>query len=99
MAQGKRKEAHDILAAYHANGDYNDELVLHELREIEEAVEVELHSKKQSYVEMLKSPANRKRIFIVLFVALSVSWCGQVIITYYFVSILDSVGVTGTNQQ
>jgi hypothetical protein len=41
MANGKRQEARKILADLHANGDRNDELVLFELQEIDNAVEVE----------------------------------------------------------
>ena len=99
IANGRREEAHDILATYHANGDHNDPLVLFELREMDASVEMELGHKKQSLKVLYSGPSARKRMFVVICVAIFVSFSGQNIITYYFVPILNSVGVRGTNQQ
>jgi len=99
IAKGRREEAHDILATYHANGDHNDPLVLFELREMDASVEMELGHKKQSLKVLYSGPSARKRMFVVICVAIFVSFSGQNIITYYFVPILNSVGVRGTNQQ
>jgi MFS family permease len=99
MAKGRREEAHDVLAKYHANGDCNDELVLFQLGEIDAALELDAQNNKQSYTVLFQGAGNRKRMFLLLCCALFVCFSGQAIITYYFSPILTSVGVTGTTKQ
>ncbi|GAA6023653.1 hypothetical protein JCM10207_005099 [Rhodosporidiobolus poonsookiae] len=97
-AQGREEEAHAILAKYHAGGDYEDELVLSELAEIRTALEIEKTS-AFGYLDFFKTPANRYRLFICIFIGFSTQMLGNTIVSYYLVPILTSVGYTSVPQQ
>lgn len=66
---GKKQKAMDILVKYHANGDVNDELVKYEFDEICLAIKLEEESQKCSYVDFIKTPANRRRLLVLLTMA------------------------------
>ncbi|GAA6016806.1 hypothetical protein JCM10207_003258 [Rhodosporidiobolus poonsookiae] len=97
-AQGRTEEAHAILAKYHAGGDYEDELVLSELAEIRTALEIEKTS-AFGYLDFFKTPANRYRLFLCVFIGFSTQMLGNTIVSYYLVPILTSVGYTSVPQQ
>lgn len=94
VAQGRTEEAHKMLAKYHANGDMEDELVLWELAEINKALDIQKFSKSVGYSTFFKTKGNRWRLAIILLVGFSAQWVGNGIITFYVVSILESVGIT-----
>lgn len=48
---------------------------------------------------LFKSAENRKRIVLVVTVALLTIWNGQSVISYYFSPVLDDIGVISTTQQ
>ena len=87
------------MATYHANGDLNDELVLTEMTEIRAALELERETSTFSYLDFVKTKANRHRLFIAVYVGLIVQWVGNGVISYYLIPVLESVGVTSTIQQ
>lgn len=100
VSKGRMDEAHRMLARYHANGDMEDELVQFELQEIKEAIETERSSAAGvSYTTFLKTPGNRHRLGILIMVGFFSQWVGNGIISYYLVSILQSVGMTSSAQQ
>lgn len=98
-SRGRHTEAQAILARYHANGIVDDQLVTYQMREIAETLTLEAASKQKTWREVLKPKANRKRFAICVAVALLTLWNGQGVISYYFSPILDSIGITSTNQQ
>jgi hypothetical protein len=100
VSKGRYEEAHAVLARYHANGDREDPLVLFELQEIREAIEAE-HAATEGvgYSAFLKTRGNRHRLAILIMVGLFSQWVGNGIISYYLVSILESVGITSEAQQ
>lgn len=96
----RHDEAHRILAKYHANGDMDDELVLWELSEIKKSIEIErIAAKTVTYGTFLKTKGNRWRLAIILLVGFSAQWVGNGIITFYVVSILESIGITDPGDQ
>lgn len=99
VAHDRSEDAHKMLAKYHANGDMDDELVLWELKEINKALEIEKKAKSVGYGEFFRTKGNRRRLFIILFVGFSAQWVGNGIITFYIVSILESVGITNPKDQ
>ncbi|PWN26773.1 MFS general substrate transporter, partial [Jaminaea rosea] len=52
-----------------------------------------------SYFDFLRSPADRWRLWIIVFVALIVQWAGQAPASYYLSPILGSLGITDPLQQ
>ncbi|KAH7323461.1 general substrate transporter [Rhexocercosporidium sp. MPI-PUGE-AT-0058] len=97
FSQGRKEEGLAILARYHANGDANDQLVLKESQEIE--VAMQQASEGISWKALATNGQNRKRIFIVTTMTLMTLWCMQNVLTYYFVPVLKSIGITATTAQ
>ncbi|KAK4699931.1 hypothetical protein P7C70_g6323, partial [Phenoliferia sp. Uapishka_3] len=76
-AHGRVQEAHILLAKYHANGDMEDPLVLQEITEITLALAVAKEKPPFRYINFLKTKGNRKRLFLCIFIGLSVQWAGN----------------------
>ncbi|KAH6869064.1 general substrate transporter [Thelonectria olida] len=98
-SKGRVAEAQALLVKYHGNGDEGAAIVVLELQEIDEALTREREEQIDSWRNVLRSRANRKRFGIVISVSVLTLWNGQGAITYYFSPILTSVGITTTNQQ
>lgn len=81
MKHGREEEAHKILAKFHANGDMNDELVLHEMVEIRSALELEEANSQTSYLDFFRTPANRRRLFIVCAISIGTNWLGNGVVS------------------
>lgn len=97
-SRGRNEEARALFVKYHANGDESDELVAVEMAEIAAALEQE-DQEMCTWSSLIRTKANRRRVFICVMVAVVVLWNGQGVITYYFTEMLDSVGITSTNSQ
>lgn len=94
---GRVNEAKTIFAKYHGNGDENDPMVTSQIAEVRNAIE---NAKEGiTWAALLTQKKNLHRLFIVITMTLMTLWCGQNIITYYFSSILTSIGITETTQQ
>ncbi|KAJ5733970.1 hypothetical protein N7493_002756 [Penicillium malachiteum] len=74
-------EALTILGKYHANGDTSDPLVIWEYQEIERALEEEALSSKSSYLDLLKTKGNRKRLMVTVVMGMAVNWVGNGIVS------------------
>ena len=98
-SKGRYSEARAFIVKYHANGNENDKVVAFEMEEITNALNIEAHSKTYTWMNILKSKANRKRFGIAASVSLLTLWNGQGVITYYISPLLDSIGITSTQQQ
>ncbi|KAE9403217.1 hexose transporter-like protein [Gymnopus androsaceus JB14] len=92
LSKFKGQQALDILAKFHANGDYDDELVQREFQQISEHIQKERANKSGSWSSLIATPANRRRLLIVCVVA-----SGLVVttgpISAYLPIILRSVGI------
>ncbi|BGP13731.1 hypothetical protein JCM10213v2_001669 [Rhodosporidiobolus nylandii] len=98
LSRGKVEQAHKLLADHHANGDLNDELVLHELEEIQEALAREKRE-KVGFMSFFKTKGNRHRLFIVTTVATGSQGNGVAVFSYYLTPVLKLAGVTSALQQ
>ncbi|KAK9893523.1 general substrate transporter [Cystobasidium minutum MCA 4210] len=94
MKKGRTEEAINILAKYHANGSVDDELVQYEILEIQKALEAENLNKQVSYLDFLKTAANRRRLFVICVISIGTNWLGNGVVSYYLSPILKLVGVT-----
>lgn len=92
------EEAKAVLAKYHANGDFDDQLVCLEYQQILEGITAESLNSQTSYSDFLKKQ-NRHRLFLIIVIAIGTNWVGNGIITYYLSPILNQVGLTTTSDQ
>lgn len=77
VAHGRREEARRILADYHAGGDLDAPLVHFEMAEIEGALTHEADAMSQnSWLELVRTPANRRRTLIAVIVGWFAQWNG-----------------------
>lgn len=96
-SKGRKEEALNVLARYHANGNATDFLVIKEMSEIELAIEQ--GHEGVTWKAMATNAQTRKRVFVVLTMTLMALWCMQNVLTFYFVSVLDSIGIVNSTQQ
>ncbi|KAF4984050.1 hypothetical protein FZEAL_663 [Fusarium zealandicum] len=100
VANGRREEARKILADYHAGGDSDAPLVHFEMAEIEGALTHEADAMSQnSWLELVRTPANRKRTLIAVIVGWGAQWNGINIVSYYLSLVLNSIGITDGESQ
>ncbi|KAJ4385704.1 hypothetical protein N0V93_010133 [Gnomoniopsis smithogilvyi] len=97
-SQGRHDEARALFVKYHANGNPADALVAVEMDEVAAALAQDTQE-TTSWASLIKTKANRRRVFICIVIPVATLWNGQGVITYYFTQILDSVGITSTNAQ
>jgi len=97
--KGKPEKARAILARLHARGDQNDPLVNLEMAEIEEAIAFERENEKTSWLELVATPGNRRRMLLATSVGFFTQWSGNGLTSYYLSKILNQVGVTSTQTQ
>ncbi|KEZ45573.1 hypothetical protein SAPIO_CDS1910 [Scedosporium apiospermum] len=99
-SRGRREEARQILADWHAGGDLDSPLVAFELNEIEAAIQEECEVLSQvSWLELFRTPANRKRTLIAVLVGWFAQWNGVGVISYYLTLVLNTVGITEVKDQ
>lgn len=64
--KGRDEQAKQILAKYHAGGDYNHPLVAYEYNEIKEALALESEAAKVEWLDLFRTPGNRRRMRIIV---------------------------------
>ncbi|KAL7920251.1 sugar transporter domain-containing protein [Trichoderma austrokoningii] len=97
--QNRSKEAYEILAKYHAEGDESSELLQYEMAEIEAAIEAEKVQALSSWMGWFRSSANRYRLFIIVTSGFIIQWCGNALLSYYIHLVFNSIGITNNKQQ
>lgn len=84
IANGKIEQARAIFVKYHAGGDVNSELVEWEMFEIEETIRLERENVGTNvWKEMISTKANRKRVYITLWIGITGQWLGVGAVFYY----------------
>lgn len=97
--QNRTEEAIDMLAKYHANGDRNSPLVRVQVAEIETALAHEKQQKAMQWSEFVRTPGNRRRLLILIFIGYATQWSGNGLTAYYLPRVLDSVNITAPETQ
>ncbi|KAJ6786624.1 hypothetical protein PWT90_03713 [Aphanocladium album] len=97
--QNRTGEAIDMLAKYHANGDRNALLVRVQVAEIETALAHEKQQKSMNWSEFVRTPGNRRRLLILIFVGYATQWSGNGLTAYYLPRVLDTVNITAPETQ
>lgn len=96
---GRSKEALDILAKYHGDGDRNARLVRFEMAEIVATLEIEKMQKKSRWTEWIASKGMKHRLFLALYIPAMLQWSGNALTSYYLPIVLDTIGITNSNTQ
>ena len=95
ISKGRDDEALQILTKYHANGDASDEFVKWEFSEIRETLHLEKEaSSSTGWLELVRTPGNRKRCFLIIVTAVFSQCSGNGLVSYYLSSILKTIGIT-----
>ena len=69
-----------------------------ELAQIRHALKMEKElSKSSSYLTLFSTPGNRKRMRIIIALALFSQWSGNGLVSYYINLVLEGVGIVDTN--
>ncbi|KAI1177687.1 general substrate transporter [Nemania sp. FL0916] len=94
ISKDKHEEAFKIIVKYHAEGDENSEFAKAEMAEIKTTIAIELEHSKRSWLDMVNTAGNRRRLLIGSLVGVMTQLSGNVVISYYLADILALVGFT-----
>ncbi|PVF99738.1 general substrate transporter [Serendipita vermifera] len=97
--RGRDEEAKEILAKYHAGGDVNHPLITFEYNEIKEALALEAEAARVSWLDLFRTPGNRRRMRIIIGIGVFSQWSGNGLISYYLSKVLNGIGITSSNDQ
>jgi MFS family permease len=73
--------------------------VEYEMIEITAAIQIESTLANASYMELWKTPGNRRRLLISVSLGLFSQWCGNGVVSYYLAIVLRTVGITSVTHQ
>jgi len=99
ISKGRNEQAFGILAKYHANGDHTSKLVQFEYDEVKKTIELESVLTETGWGEIIRTAANRKRLFIVLALGLFSQWSGNGLVSYYLNTVLTEIGIDDSQTQ
>ncbi|CAN6651359.1 hexose transporter Hxt15p [Trichomonascus vanleenenianus] len=99
VSKGRDQEAREFFVKYHANGDENALVVHYQMAEIAATLEAEREQKMSNWLNWVKTPAMRHRLFICLFVPAMLQLSGNALISYYLHIILNNIGITDSITQ
>ncbi|KDQ59238.1 hypothetical protein JAAARDRAFT_57164 [Jaapia argillacea MUCL 33604] len=98
ISKGRESEASRILARFHASGgDERDPLVMFEMAQIRHALRLEQEFSKNKLWSLFSTTGNRKRMRIIIAIAIFSQWSGNGLVSYYINLVLDGVGITTTS--
>ncbi|KPM44216.1 hypothetical protein AK830_g2354 [Neonectria ditissima] len=100
VSRGKLDEARKVFADQHAGGSLQSPLVDFEMNEIQETLAVESQVLSAvSWVDLVRTPANRRRTMIAIIVGWFSQWNGVGIASYYLTLVLNTIGITKVKDQ
>ncbi|KAF9893074.1 hypothetical protein FE257_012485 [Aspergillus nanangensis] len=100
ISKGKVEEARKVLADCHASGDFDSPLVDFEMKEIQESLAAEATALSEtSWLDLIRTPANRHRTLIAVIVGWFSQWNGIGVVSYYLTLVLDTIGITAAKDQ
>ncbi|CAE6430070.1 unnamed protein product [Rhizoctonia solani] len=99
ISKGRDDEARRVLVKWHAGGRKEDPLVAMEYTQIKEALSLEGQNPNASWLDLFRTPGNRRRIRIIFGIAIFSQWSGNGLISYYLERVLNGIGITKTDDQ
>ncbi|KAH0525239.1 hypothetical protein TsFJ059_007630 [Trichoderma semiorbis] len=99
IAKDRHEEALDVLIKFHGNGERTD-FVETSFTEIKETLALEREfSSKSGWLDLISTPGNRKRTLICYLQGFFSQWCGNGLVSYYLVPVLETIGITKNAEQ
>ncbi|KAI9055217.1 hypothetical protein LZ554_000181 [Drepanopeziza brunnea f. sp. 'monogermtubi'] len=99
LNRDRPEQALGILAHYHAGGRRDDEFVQLEFTEIRTAITLDREAEANSWLDLIRTRGNRKRIGIITAIGFFSQWSGNGLISYYLYQVMNSMGITNPNTQ
>ncbi|KIM83444.1 hypothetical protein PILCRDRAFT_444032 [Piloderma croceum F 1598] len=100
VSKGREAQALKTLAYYHANGNEQDPLVEYEFREINAAINFERTvSSNVGWLSLITIPANRRRLRIIVALAVFSQWSGNGLVSFYLNKVFIDIGITNPTTQ
>ncbi|SPO01738.1 related to hexose transporter protein [Cephalotrichum gorgonifer] len=96
ISHDKVDEASNILIKYHAEGDGESLLVKAEIAQIRETIKTEMEVSKQSWLDLIRQPGMRRRVYVSIFLGLFTQLSGNTLISYYSNILFDMMGFTSS---
>ncbi|KAH9906680.1 general substrate transporter [Xylariomycetidae sp. FL2044] len=96
ISKDRHEEALKILVTYHAEGDAASEFVKAEMAEIKTTIAIEMEHARRSWLDMVNTAGNRRRLLIGALVGVMTQLSGNVVISYYLGDVLNLIGYTDT---
>lgn len=96
VSKDREEEAAAILVKYHAEGDPNSLMVQAEIAQIRETIRVEMELSKQSWLDLIRTAAMRRRVLITAFIGLFTQLSGNTLLSYYSSVLFSMMGYTTT---
>ncbi|CEJ55140.1 hypothetical protein PMG11_01415 [Penicillium brasilianum] len=98
-SHGRREEAWEVITAYHGEGDRDNAYVILQIRDYEEAIDLEGSDKRAwDFRELVNSNSARWRLLCVAIAAFFSQWSQAGVTTYYIGGLLATAGVTDTTK-
>lgn len=69
------------------------------MTEITTTIRLESTLADASYIELFKTPGNRRRLLISISLGIFSQWCGNGVVSYYLAIVLKTVGITSVTHQ
>lgn len=96
ISKDRDDEAFNILTKYHAEGDAHSVLVQAEMAQIRSTIKIEMEHSKQSWLDMVRTPGMRRRVFISAMLGLFTQMSGNTLLSYYQSLLFSLMGYTTT---
>ncbi|KAG2127492.1 general substrate transporter [Suillus clintonianus] len=95
VSKGKEERALEVLSYYHADGNAQDPLVQYEFEEIKAAIAFDREvAGNVGWLSLFKTPGNRKRVRIVVALAVFSQWSGNGLVNFYLNKVFIAIGIT-----
>ena len=99
VANDRAEDARKILADYH-NGGVSDTFIDFEMEEIITTLRMESQAKASTnWGDMFRGKGNLHRSFISITLGFFTQWNGVGVVSYYFVLVLETAGITDVTDQ
>lgn len=96
-SHGRREQAWDVITTYHGEGSRDNAYVVLQIREYEEAINLEGSDKRSwDFRELVNTQAARWRLVCVAIASFLSQWSQAGVTTYYIGGLLATAGVTNT---
>ncbi|KAF7527522.1 hypothetical protein G7054_g10441 [Neopestalotiopsis clavispora] len=99
IANKRMEEAKEILVKYHGGNDPDSPLVAFEMAAIERNLGDDHGQEAVGISSLWRTAADRKRLFVVCYIALLSNWAGNAVAGYYLSIVLTSIGITDSGTQ